>query len=84
MNAGCEHPEGRNLTTTTRLHVGLIPYRLIGHNLFLGIFMGFLGLVRYGARSVGYVALHCACQWKTFVGSARYVADTEQQWLIQD
>ena len=35
MNAGCEHPERRDLTTTTRLQVGLVPYRLIGHNLFL-------------------------------------------------
>ena len=35
MNAGCEHPESRDLTTTTRLQVGLVLYRLIGHNLFL-------------------------------------------------
>ena len=25
MNAGCEHPESRDLTTTTRLQVGLVP-----------------------------------------------------------
>ena len=38
MNAGCEHPESRDLTTTTKPHVGLVPYWLIGHNPFLVFF----------------------------------------------
>ena len=38
MNAGCEHPESRDLTTTTRLQVGLMPAMAHLSQPFLGYF----------------------------------------------